>query len=170
MPFEKEIKAAAEKYQIPFELLYAQVQQESDFNPQATSPCGARGLLQIMPATGQELGLKEAEFLDVEKNLDAGARYLRQMYDSVRKIIGSLRYCTNACTMDDYYQLALAAYNGGLGYTLRAINLCKAAGMSIRWENVENFYSEPRVKIRGRTPDYKQIRNYVHRIWARYKK
>lgn len=167
--FEKEIRAAAEKNQIPFELLYAQVGQESSFNPLAVSKCGARGLLQLMPATGAEMGLKEHEFFDVEKNLFAGAAYLRRQHRAVRNFITTLKNVNNTCMEDDYWMFALASYNGGLGYTLKAINLCIQEGLSIRWQNVEHLYSDERCQVRGKRPDHKQITDYVRKIITNYK-
>lgn len=168
--FETEIRAAAEKNQIPFELLYAQVGQESSYYSLATSKCGARGLLQLMPATGAEMGLKEHEFFDVEKNLEAGAAYLRRQYRAAKNFITSLKNVTNACIEDDYWMFGLASYNGGLGYTLKSINICIQEGLSIRWQNVESFYSDERCQVRGKRPDHKQITDYVRKIWAKYKK
>ncbi|MDP3012687.1 MAG: transglycosylase SLT domain-containing protein [Candidatus Subteraquimicrobiales bacterium] len=168
--FEKEIRTAAEKNQIPFELLYALVGQESSYNPLATSKCGARGLMQLMPATGAEMGLKEHEFFDVEKNLDAGAAYLRRQYRAAKNFITTLKNVTNACVENDYWMFALASYNGGLGYTLKSINICIQEGLSIRWENVAPFYSDERCVVRGKWPDHKQITDYVRKIMANYKK
>jgi hypothetical protein len=170
MPFETEIKAAAEKHKVPYALLYEQVRQESNFKPLAVSHCGARGLLQIMPSTGLGLGLKEDEFFDVEKNLDAGARYLRSQYLSCKRMIETMpKGATNACTDGDYWMLGLASYNGGIGYTLKTINLCMIEGLSIRWENCEGFYADERCAVRGKRPDHKQITDYVRRIWTKYK-
>lgn len=169
MKFETEIRAAAEKNQIPFELLYAQVGQESSFNPLAVSKCGARGLLQLMPLTGKEMGLQEHEFFDVEKNLDAGAFYLRRQYRAVKNFITTLKNINNTCMEDDYWMFALASYNGGLGYTLKALNLCIQEGLSIRWANAERFYSDECCQVRGRHPDHKQITDYVSKIWTDYR-
>lgn len=77
-------------------LIAAVVRAESGFDVGAVSPKGARGPMQIMPATGQELGL--ADPFDPQANVEAGSRYLRQQLDR----FGSL-------------ELALAAYNAGPG-------------------------------------------------------
>jgi hypothetical protein len=74
-----QIAAAAEKYDIPVNLLAAKVNVESGGNPNATSPAGAKGLLQLMPATARGLGVTDVN--DPVQNLDAGAKYFRQMYD-----------------------------------------------------------------------------------------
>jgi soluble lytic murein transglycosylase-like protein len=86
--------AAADKYGLPPALLRSIMRAESDFQPQAVSPKGAIGLMQLMPATAQDLGVDPH---DPAQNVDAGARYLRDLLD---KYHGGLRH-------------ALAAYNAG---------------------------------------------------------
>jgi soluble lytic murein transglycosylase-like protein len=86
-------KAAARKHGVPEDLFLRLVQQESGWNPSATSDKGAKGLAQLMPATAAHL---RVNIDNPNENLDGGARYLRQMYDR----FGSWR-------------LALAAYNAG---------------------------------------------------------
>lgn len=85
---------------VPLQLLVATAFQESRMNPQAQSAVGARGLLQLMPATARELRLVGD---DPRANVLAGARYLRQMLDRFGNV-----------------ELALAAYNAGPGAVERA--------------------------------------------------
>jgi hypothetical protein len=96
------IKDASTKNQIDPALLRAVMVQESGLRPCAVSTAGAMGLMQIMPDTADDLGL--ADPYDPAANVDAGARYLKQMLG---------RYHGNTA-------LALAAYNAGPGRTDQA--------------------------------------------------
>jgi soluble lytic murein transglycosylase-like protein len=75
-------------------LLHAVVQVESSYNPNAVSPKGAQGLMQLMPATAQQYGVPDP--FDPLANLDGGARYLRDLLLQFGRL-----------------HLALAAYNAG---------------------------------------------------------
>ena len=86
--------AAADKYGLPRVLLRSMMAAESGFEAQAVSPKGAIGLMQLMPSTALDLGVDP---YDPAQNVDAGARYLRDLLD---KYHGGLRH-------------ALAAYNAG---------------------------------------------------------
>lgn len=93
----KFIRAAANKHGVSPAFVDAVVRTESNYDPSVTSSKGAQGIMQIMPATAQWLGLEDP--WDAEKSIDAGTKYLRKLLD---------RY-------DDDYELAAAAYNAGMG-------------------------------------------------------
>jgi soluble lytic murein transglycosylase-like protein len=69
--------AAARRHGLDPDLVMAVVSVESGFRPQAVSPKGAQGLMQLMPKTASSLGVADA--LDPAQNLDGGARYLGQL-------------------------------------------------------------------------------------------
>lgn len=95
--FDDLIAAAAQRNNLDPALLKAVVQAESNFSPSAVSRAGAKGLMQLMDATAQQLGV--ANSFDPVENIDGGARFLSQLLK---------RYGGNEV-------LALAAYNAGPG-------------------------------------------------------
>ena len=99
--FDDEIAAAAKKYRLDPALLKGLIKQESNFNPNAVSPAGAKGLTQLMPGTAAGLGVKNP--LDPAQAINGGAKYLRQMLDM----------------FDGDVRKALAGYNAGPGAVKR---------------------------------------------------
>jgi soluble lytic murein transglycosylase-like protein len=76
VPYGTVLYAAARRHGLNPALLAAVVRAESAFEAGAVSYKGACGLMQLMPATGKRFGLARQDLFDVEKNVDAGARYL----------------------------------------------------------------------------------------------
>ncbi len=72
---EPHIQTASKRYRIPTSLVRAVIQAESNFNPNAVSPKGACGLMQLMPATAAEMYVKD--IFDEKENIEGGVRYLR---------------------------------------------------------------------------------------------
>jgi len=89
------IAAASTQHQIDADFIASVIRAESANNPHAVSPKGARGLMQLMPATAGKLGVKDS--FDPADNVDGGVRYLRQLLVQYNGDIAK----------------ALAAYNAG---------------------------------------------------------
>lgn len=94
---EAAVKNASERFGVPENLIKSVICVESNGKCGAVSPVGARGLMQLMPATAKELGCADPH--NIEQNVDAGTKYLKQLLD---------RY-------DGNKEKALAAYNAGMG-------------------------------------------------------
>jgi soluble lytic murein transglycosylase-like protein len=88
------IEAAAQRYGVPVDLVNAVIRVESNFRPDAVSPAGALGLMQLMPATARGLGVQDP--LDPVQNIDGGVRHLSKLLAGFQNV-----------------PLALAAYNAG---------------------------------------------------------
>ena len=73
-PFHDVIKSAAEASGVEDKLLHAVITAESNYNPRAVSPKGAKGLMQLMPATARQYGVSNV--FDPAQNIQGGARYL----------------------------------------------------------------------------------------------
>jgi soluble lytic murein transglycosylase-like protein len=116
--FDASIDEHARRQGVSPDLVRAVIQVESAFNPTAVSPKGAMGLMQLMPATAVELGVSNP--FEPDQNIRGGVTYLKRLLD---------RY-------DHKVELALAAYNAGMG-------------------NVEKY---------GDVPPFKETRSYVKRI------
>jgi soluble lytic murein transglycosylase len=91
------IEVVSREYDLDPRLVKAVIKAESDFNPWAISPKGAKGLMQLMPQTTQQCGVQNP--FDIQENIECGIQYLASLLD--------------------YYQYdlerALAAYNAGKG-------------------------------------------------------
>lgn len=139
-------------------LMAAQCYQESTFDPKAVSFAGAKGLMQIMPGTADQLGLPRDKMYDPEQNIAAAAKYLGQLEGRFSEIRDRVER-TN---------FILASYNGGIHHIHDAMALAKRDGKNPhRWRDVSEYvlklatpkyYNDPLVKhgyMRGtETVDY----------------
>jgi soluble lytic murein transglycosylase-like protein len=80
-PYGAEILAAARRHGVNPAVVAAVMRVESSYNPKARSHAGARGLMQLMPATAARFGVAPEELYTPERNLEAGVRYLRFLLD-----------------------------------------------------------------------------------------
>lgn len=98
-PFGEMILESSRRFALNPDLVAAIVRTESNFDPEAISPKGARGLMQVMPATASRFGVEPGDLYDPEQNLLAGIRYLEWLRGR----------------FDDNLTYMLAAYNAGEG-------------------------------------------------------
>jgi len=95
------VERIAADQQLPAALIHSVIQVESNYNPNAVSPKGAQGLMQLIPATARRFGV--ADSFNPVDNIEGGARYLKYLLD----------------LNGGDYALALAAYNAGEGAVAR---------------------------------------------------
>jgi soluble lytic murein transglycosylase-like protein len=96
-PYDASINEHCEREGVSADLVRAVIQVESAYNPTAVSSKGAMGLMQLMPATAVELGVSNP--FEPDQNIRGGVTYLKRLLN---------RY-------DQKVELALAAYNAGMG-------------------------------------------------------
>lgn len=106
IPYSKLIERIAQEHGVSPALAAAVIKVESGFHPRARSNKGARGLMQVLPATARKVGVNR-NIYEPEHNIRAGVKYLKLMLD---------RY-------DGDQRLALAAYNAGPGAVDRYRNV-----------------------------------------------
>ena len=163
-PYDSLIQLYANSLDWDWRLLASQVYQESRFNPSATAWTNARGLMQLMPNTAEELGVMDPE--NPEESLKGGVRYLKQLSAAFERIPDST----------DRIKFTLAAYNCGLGHVEDARRLAASRGLDPNcWEdNVDQVilglsypknYNDPLVQygyLRGIEP-YRYVRQILER-------
>jgi len=146
-------------------LLASQAYQESKFDPNARSWAGAVGLLQLMPGTAREVGVKNSR--DPEENVAGAVRYLQKV---------TAAWTPEIPDEQERLKFVLASYNAGRGHVLDAQRLAEKNGQDPKvWENVAYWmiqkskravYTDPVVRygyVRGLEPV-----TYVELILSRY--
>ncbi|NTU43543.1 MAG: lytic transglycosylase domain-containing protein [Nitrospirales bacterium] len=121
----------AKRHNVDPQLIKAVIRAESNWNPRAVSPKGARGLMQLMPSTAADLGVINS--FDPEENIEGGVRYLKYLLE---KFKGDLT-------------LALAAYNAGPRKVEQTMSV-PAIPETINYvKRVKNLYSGDMALITG---------------------
>jgi membrane-bound lytic murein transglycosylase F len=163
--YDNLIKKYAQKINWDWRLLAALIFQESHFDPKANSWAGAKGLMQVMPRTAEELNIKDLS--DPKESIRGGTTYLKQMYNQFESIPDSITRI----------KFAMAAYNCGLGHVIDAQRLAEENKLNpYEWDNnVDKMllalrfpanFNKPFIKfgyVRGTEPV-----NYVNEIFQRY--
>ena len=133
------LREAATANQIDYELLQAVIATESGFNADAVSPSGATGLMQLMPATAANFGVRGDKNNSITQkltnpglNIRTGSRYLRYLLD----------------LFPGQMDLALAAYNAGEGRVQRAGNRIPNIKQTQNYvKNVMALYSQLKLRV-----------------------
>jgi len=123
--YDPVVKQVATKIGVPGDLIHAIIRAESNYDSFALSDKGAMGLMQLMPETASQYGVKNV--FDPAQNIEGGTKYVK---DLIRIYEGKT-------------DLILAAYNAG---------------------------QEAVRKYGGNVPDYKETRDYISRVMAKYNK
>ncbi len=163
--FDSIVKYHADRIDWDWRLLSSVIYQESRFNPVEESWAGARGLMQLMPATARELGVSDVT--DPSQNIKAGSTYLNQMWNRWESIPDS----------SQRLKFTLASYNCGYSHVVDARRLAEKYDADPKlWDNnVEQYllnlmypenYNDEVVRygyVMGEEPV-----NYVNQILERY--
>ncbi|MEX2590933.1 MAG: transporter substrate-binding domain-containing protein [Chitinophagales bacterium] len=164
-PYDQIIKKYSQQIGWDWRLVASLIYQESQFKPNNQSWAGARGLMQMMPATAEELGV--TNILDPEDNIRGGTKYLDQMWRQWSDIPDSVQRV----------KFVLASYNCGYYHVRDAQRLAEKHNADpLVWDgsvaeyllklSSKEYYTDPVVKygyVRGQEP-YK----YVSEIFERF--
>ena len=115
-PYDELVRKYSDHYGFDWRLVTAQMYQESKFNPEAKSHIGARGLMQLMPRTAKEMGVKDIS--DPASSIRGGVKYLDWLRD---------RFDADLVISDRLW-FTLAAYNAGAGHVQDARRLAGQLG------------------------------------------
>jgi len=125
------ILQVAGRHEIDAALIMAIVHAESRYNPNAVSAKGAMGLMQLMPGTAEDLGVKDG--FNPEENLDGGVRYFKQL---LKRLGGNVT-------------LALAAYNAGLKHVRNYSGVPPFKATHYYIDKVFEYYRKYKAQLAG---------------------
>lgn len=140
--YSEYVEKYSKEYNIDKYLIYATIKAESNFNEKAESKKGAKGLMQLMDSTGQEIAkgldmtIDNDDLFVPEININLGTKYISKMFQKYNNI-----------------ELALAAYNAGSG-------------------NVDSWINSGKIKEDGSNVEnipFKETNNYVRKILKDYR-
>ena len=163
--YDPVIKPLAEAADLDWRLVVAQMYQESGFDPATVSFAGARGLLQVMPRTAEQLGVDPVRLHEPDVGIRAGIGYLAWTRERFPDL-----------PVGEQIKFALAAYNAGAGHVRDGRRLARRLGLdgSLWFDNVETALlklAEPehaRQALHGYVRG-SEVVNYVRDIHDRYR-
>lgn len=140
-PFDPIMRQVAEEQNMDWRLLAAIAYQESRFNPQARSPRGAQGLMQVMGSVARNFGVPADQISDPKTNIETAVKL-------IKKIESTLRF-GNSTSDEDRIKIVLACYNAGTGHILDARRLAVKQGVNHNsWAQLRQY-----VVLKG-TPEW----------------
>ncbi len=166
-PYDNLIKQHAESIQWDWRLMASLIYQESKFDPSATSWVGAKGLMQMMPETAKEMGVKNRS--NPADNIAGGARYLKRLEEIWEDKIED---------RSERLKFIMASYNVGAGHVLDARRLAEKHGSDpnlwegnvayfLRLKSKPEYYNDEVVKYgycRGEEP-FKYVEEIIDRFY-----
>ena len=166
------IKKHAAIHKLDWRLITALIVQESGFNEYAESSAGAKGLMQLMPKTAEELGVDDP--FQANESIAGATRYLRNLYDLYPE-----------SSHPNRVRIALASYNGGRGHIKDAQRIAGhrdnqphlweslSTNLDLLTEKDKALHSEvweSGVPPHGYFRGYKETRQYVDRVMEYYER
>jgi len=155
--YSEYVEKYSKEYDVDKYLIYATIKAESNFNQKAESKKGAKGLMQLMDSTGQEIAkglnmtIDNDDLFDPEINIKLGTKYISKMLKKYNNI-----------------ELALAAYNAGSGNVDSWINSKKIQADGSDVENIP--FKETNNYVRKILKDYKIYQElYEQNVWKDYR-
>ena len=119
----KMINLAATKYGVDPKLALAVAEAESGLSPDAVSPVGAVGVMQLMPETARSLGVRNSS--DPRENIDGGVRYLKQMLTTFGGDVNKAVAACNAGPQAVKNYNGIPPYSETRNYVARVLSLAK---------------------------------------------
>lgn len=169
--FDKHFREAADSIGLDWMLIAAVAYTESHFDSTAISHVGARGVMQMMPRTLNELEVPDSLHTDNRHNIHASARYIKSLFYIFR---GVKNY-------DERINFVLASYNAGYGHIRDAMRLARKHGYNRHvWKgNVDSFlikkslpeYYNDSICRNGEFKDWRQTLSFVNKVkrnWERF--
>lgn len=124
------IDVAADKYDLPIELIHSIIRAESNYDSRAVSPKGAKGLMQLMPTTAKIYGVQNV--FDPKENIEGGVKYLKDLVKLYKRNT----------------RLVLAAYNAGQEAVKKYSGIPPYSETRDYIEKVMSTYTKPTILTR----------------------
>jgi membrane-bound lytic murein transglycosylase F len=144
-------------FMLPWERVKAQMLAESSGNPSAKSSVGAEGLMQLMPGTAWELGVKNRT--NPEESLRGGCQYMAKILLAIKGVLPAGKVSVSE---EDMYRFTLVSYNAGYAYVRRALRLLLDEGLPVTWAYF--VQTLPRARVNGRVARAQEACRYAERV------